>query len=50
MPADFLHWQAVYRFFGRCLAQGLLTELHDRLRRQVRVKEGRDPEPSAGIK
>ncbi|MFF4764819.1 transposase, partial [Streptomyces sp. NPDC001292] len=31
------------------LAQGLLTELHDRLRRQVRVKEGRDPEPSAGI-
>lgn len=49
MPADFPHWQAVYRFFRRFLAQGRLTELHDRLRRRVRTREGRDPEPSAGI-
>ncbi|WP_443741616.1 transposase [Streptomyces humicola] len=49
MPADFPHWRAVYRFFRRFLTQGLLTELHDRLRRRLRVKEGRDPEPSAGI-
>ncbi|MEU7641416.1 hypothetical protein [Streptomyces sp. NPDC039016] len=33
----------------RYLAQGLLSELHDRLRRRVRVQEGRDPQPSAGI-
>ena len=49
MPADFPHWQAVYRFFRRFLAQGRLSELHDRLRRRVRTREGRDPEPSAGI-
>jgi transposase len=49
MPVDFPDWAAVYRFFRRYLAQGLLAELHDRLRRQVRMKEGRDPEPSAGI-
>jgi transposase len=49
MPVDFPGWAAVYRFFRRYLAQGLLAELHDRLRRQVRVQEGRDPEPSAGI-
>lgn len=30
-------------------AQGLLVELHDRLRRRVRVAAGRGPEPSAGI-
>jgi transposase len=49
MPCDFPAWPAVYRFFRRYLAQGLLSELHDRLRRRVRVQEGRDPEPSAGI-
>ncbi len=49
MPADFPAWDAVYRFFRRWLSQGLLAELHDRLRRLTRQKEGRDPEPSAGI-
>ncbi|MGW3274617.1 transposase, partial [Streptomyces kronopolitis] len=49
MPCDFPVWQAVYRFFRRYLAQGLLSELHDRLRRRVCVQEGRDPERSAGI-
>lgn len=49
MPADFPDWQAVYRFFRRFLAQGLLAELHDRLRRRTRKAASRDPEPTAGI-
>jgi transposase len=49
MPGDFPHWRAVYRFFRRLMDQGLLTELHDRLRRRVRAAQGRDPEPTAGI-
>jgi transposase len=47
MPADFPAWDAVYRFFRRWLAQGLLAELHDRLRRRIRRHAGRDPEPVA---
>lgn len=49
LPADYPDWQAVYRFFRRWREQGLLQVLHDRLRRAVRVKEGRDPEPTAGV-
>ena len=49
LPSDFPAWPAVYRFFGRWRDQGLLTVLHDRLRRAVRVNQGREPEPSAGV-
>ncbi|NUR58401.1 MAG: transposase, partial [Catenulispora sp.] len=49
LPVDFPAWDAVYRFFRRWRDQGLLTMWHDRLRRAVRVREGREPEPSAGI-
>ncbi|MGW0937811.1 IS5 family transposase [Streptomyces sp. NPDC002666] len=49
MPADFPAWGRVYAFFRRWREHGLITEFHDRLRGQVRVREGRDAEPSAGI-
>jgi transposase len=49
MPADFPDWTDVYRFYRRWREQGLLSVLHDRLRRAVRVAAGRDPEPSAGV-
>lgn len=48
LPIDFPDWMAVYRFFRRWREQGLVTMLHDRLRRACRAAEGRDPEPSAG--
>jgi transposase len=47
LPVDFPDWTAAYRFFRRWRDQGLLTVLHDRLRRACRVAEGREPEPSA---
>ena len=49
MPADFPAWDDCYRFFRRCKTQGLLTVLHDRLRRACREQAGRDPEPTAAI-
>ena len=49
LPADFPCWQAVYRFFRRWRDTGLLTVLHDRLRRAVRVAAGRGPEPTAAV-
>jgi transposase len=49
LPVDFPDWSAVYRFFRRWRDQGLLTVLHDRLRRACRVREGRAPEPTAGV-
>lgn len=49
MPADFPAWARVYAFFRRWRENGLIAELHDRLRAKVREREGRDPEPSAGI-
>ena len=49
MPADFPVWDRVYAFAKRWRVKGLLTELHDRLRGQVREDAGRDPEPTAAI-
>jgi transposase len=50
VPADFPPWGAVYAFQHRWQAEELLDVLHDRLREQVRLLEGRDdPEPTAAI-
>ncbi|NEA56218.1 IS5 family transposase [Streptomyces sp. SID13666] len=49
MPVDFPHWARVYAFFRRWRQNELVTEFHDRLRGHVRVREGREAEPSAGI-
>jgi transposase len=49
MPGDFPVWDRVYAFARRWGATGLLAELHDRLRGQVREDAGRDPQPTAAI-
>lgn len=49
MPVDFPTWPRVYSFFRRWRQDELVTEFHDRLRGQVRIREGRQEEPSAGI-
>lgn len=49
MPADFPPWDRVYAFFRRWRDHGLATEFHDRLRGQVRVRAGRDSEPTAAV-
>ncbi len=49
LPKDFPPWQTVYGYFREWRNDGTLKRLHDALREQVRVKESRNREPSAGI-
>ncbi|WP_327321182.1 transposase [Streptomyces sp. NBC_01210] len=49
VPADFPAWDRVYAFFRRWRKNGLVKELHDRLRGRVREAAGRDCEPTAAI-
>ncbi|MEU6300916.1 IS5 family transposase [Streptomyces erythrochromogenes] len=49
VPADFPARDRVSSFFRRWRRQSLDVEFHDRLRGEVRVREGRAAEPTAGI-
>jgi transposase len=49
LPADFPPWQTVYWYFARWEEQRVTLRLLDALREQVRLADGRDAEPSAGI-
>ena len=49
LPHDFPPWGTVH-FYYRCFRlDGTWEKIHDRLRAQVRRKDGRKPTPSAGI-
>ena len=49
LPHDFPIWQTVYGYFRQCVKTGVWERINDALRRAVRVAEGRQPEPTAGI-
>jgi transposase len=49
LPADFPPYRRVHAFARRWQVTGLLAELHDRLRDEVRQKEGRTVDPTAAI-
>jgi transposase len=49
LPADFPPWEAVYAFFQRWSQRGMPQRLADRLRGQLRVRRGREIQPSAAI-
>jgi transposase len=49
LPVDFPPWEAVYAFFQRWSQRGLPHRVVDRLRERLRVKLGRDVQPSAAI-
>ena len=49
LPADFPPWLVVYMTFWRWRNSGLWERIMHELRRRVRVKAGRDPDPTPGI-
>jgi putative transposase len=49
MPKDLPPWQTVYGYFRRWKKQGLWERINEALVRTVRVKNEREPEPSAAI-
>ncbi len=48
LPHDLPLWSTVYKQFEEWREVGLWDRLLDALRRQVRVAQGRSPEPTAG--
>ena len=49
LPHDFPPWQLVYSYFRRWNNDGTWQRIHDELRRRVRQRAGRAPEPTAAI-
>lgn len=49
LPHDFPKWQLVYSYFRQWKKDGTLRRIHDALRRRVRQRAGRTPEPTAAI-
>ena len=49
LPREFPPWQTVYHYFRAWRLDGTWARLHAALRRRLRVKLRRDPEPSAGV-
>ncbi len=49
LPADFPPWQTVYWYFGRWERAKTTEKILPVVREQVRVQEGRNPQPSAGL-
>ena len=49
LPRDFGPWPTVHHYYRLWRRDGTLQQIHDALRRQVRLHEGRKPTPSAAI-
>ncbi|MFF4667871.1 IS5 family transposase [Streptomyces sp. NPDC001282] len=47
LPRYLMPWDAAHRWFTKWRRDGTWDRVHDELHRQVRVRAGRDPEPSA---
>jgi transposase len=48
LPKDLPAWQTVYKYFRRWQRQGVWQQIHDQLRRKVRVAVGKQANASAG--
>lgn len=49
MPHDLPKWITCYAYFRRWKLDGTWKRIHDKLRGDVRVQEGRERQPSAAI-
>jgi putative transposase len=49
LPHDFPPWKTVYHYFRYWRLDGTWEKVHAALRKRVRVRLKRDPQPSAGI-
>lgn len=49
LPHDFPPWQTVYHYFRLWRQDGTWEQINAALREEVRIAEGRDPQPSAAI-
>ena len=49
LPHDFPKWNIVYYYFWRFRRESIWRDIHDLLRDELRVKEGREASPSACV-
>ena len=49
LPHDFPPWSTVWSYFRTWRNDGTWERIHTALREQVRVKQGREPTPSAAL-
>ena len=49
LPRDFPPWKTIHHYFRTWRLDGTWERLHAALRERVRVRKGREPQPSAGI-
>jgi putative transposase len=49
LPREFGPWPTVHHYYRLWRRSGLLQTIHDALRQQVRIQDGRKPTPSAAI-
>ena len=49
LPREFGPWATVHHYYRLWRRNGVLQKIHDALRRQVRIQDGRKPSPSAAI-
>ena len=48
LPHDFPPWKTIHHYFRTWRIDGAWERMHAALRERVRVRMGRDPQPSAG--
>src|ERR671914_2657242 len=49
LPHEFPPWKTVHHYFRTWRIDGTWEKIHTALRRRLRVRKKRDPEPSAGV-
>jgi transposase len=49
LPVDFPPWQTVYGWFKRWKQRGVTERILEELHEQIRVAEGRNAQPPAGV-
>jgi putative transposase len=49
LPNDFPPWKTIHHYFRAWRLDGTFERMHSALRKRVRVRMDRDPEPSAGV-
>jgi putative transposase len=49
LPHDFSKWPTVYHYFRKWRIEGIWERINRALRERLRVRLGRDPQPSAGV-
>lgn len=49
LPHEFGPWSTVHHYYRLWRRDGTLQKIHDALRREVRLQDGREPTPSAAI-